>query len=75
VGCDNDDNDDGDVYGDGSPMDAHNTEQPAMSLPARHKAYIIYYSITLKLSAPLVTHMSTQTCIQDGMDGAGNQLQ
>lgn len=38
MGCDNGDNDDGDVYDDGLSMDAHNTEQPVMSLPARQKA-------------------------------------
>jgi hypothetical protein len=37
VGCDNGDNDDGDVYDDGLSKDAQSTEQPVMSLPARHK--------------------------------------
>lgn len=38
MGCDNDDNDDDDVYDDGSSMDAHNTERPVTRLPARQKA-------------------------------------
>jgi hypothetical protein len=37
VGCDNGDNDDDDVYDDGSSTDAQSTERPVMSLPARQK--------------------------------------
>lgn len=37
MGCDNGDNDDDDVYDDGSLKDVQSREQPVMSLPARHK--------------------------------------
>lgn len=74
MGCDNDDNDDDDVYDDVSSTDAHNTERPVMSLPARQKADIMYYTITMKLMALLLMHMNSQTCIQDRMGDAGNQL-
>lgn len=35
MGYDSGDNDDDDVYDDGSSTDAHSTEQPVRSLPAR----------------------------------------
>jgi hypothetical protein len=38
VGCDNGDNDDDDVYDDGSSMDARSTEQPVTSSPARQNS-------------------------------------